>query len=278
MGKKKNWKKKPKFVQFSVFALANAKLPKIDKTPDTNWNELSKELKLSENSKMIRKKKFKNSHKPKEIREIEEPIHVNESEIQTQQQQQQQQHQHQTEIEDPPQITKHLAIDCEMVGVGNNGKEHMLARCSIVNTKCEVIYDRFVKPRESVTDYRYKITGIKPEDIDNGEEFEIVQKEISEITKGKVLVGHTLKCDLKVLFLDHPKYDTREISQFKPLKEKTKSYRPSLRLMSEILLDKTIQDGHHDSIQDAKATMQLYLLVKKNWERSLEREKTRRNK
>ena len=282
MGKKNNkWRKKPKFYRFGMAFVENENFPKIDKTADTNWNELSKELKLSEKSKIIKKKK-RNMNKPKldkpiETPAIDEPTYENESEIQ-QQQQQQQQPQQQSQDEGSLHITKHLAIDCEMVGVGINGKEHMLARCSIVNTKCEVIYDKFVKPREPVVDYRYKITGIKPENIENGEEFEIVQKEVSDITKERVLVGHTLRCDLKVLFLDHPRKDIREISGYKPLKEKTKSHRPGLRLMTEILLGKSIQKDHHDSTEDAIATMQLYLLVKKNWERSVERDKTRRNK
>ena len=154
----------------------------------------------------------------------------------------------------------------------------MLARCSIVNTKCEIIYDKFVKPREAVTDFRYRITGIKPDDINNGEDFVTVQKEISDLTKGKVLVGHTLRSDLKVLFLDHPRQDRRDISEYKPLKEKTKCYRPSLKLMSDVLLGKPIQRGHHDSVEDARATMQLYLLVKKLWERGLRREYKGRNK
>ena len=260
MGKKKKWFRRQNFVEFGMVSIEDVKLPKIDKTPDANWNEFLKELKVSDNSKMIQKKKTKfrktkHKQKTKNIEETASPP----DEIDKQQQQQQQ-----------PEITKHIAIDCEMVGVGIKGKEHMLARCSIVNTRCEVIYDKFVKPREEVIDYRFKLSGVTPADLENGEDFLEVQKEISEMISNRILVGHTIRCDLKVLFLDHPRQDRRDISEYKPLKERTQSYRPSLKLMSEVILSKSIQEDHHDSVEDARATMQLYLLVKKEWERSIE--------
>ena len=59
-----------------------------------------------------------------------------------------------------------IAIDCEMVGVGLN--EDALARVSIVDKKGEVLYDKYVKPEEPVTDYRTKVSGIRPENLANG--------------------------------------------------------------------------------------------------------------
>ena len=45
-------------------------------------------------------------------------------------------------------------MDCEMVGVGELGKGSVLARISLVNLFGHCIYDKHVKPREEVTDYR----------------------------------------------------------------------------------------------------------------------------
>lgn len=42
-------------------------------------------------------------------------------------------------------------MDCEMVGVGFQGKDHMLARISIVNQQGDIIMDKYVKPSESVS-------------------------------------------------------------------------------------------------------------------------------
>lgn len=42
-------------------------------------------------------------------------------------------------------------MDCEMVGIGFQGKDHMLARISIVNQQGDIIMDKYVKPSESVS-------------------------------------------------------------------------------------------------------------------------------
>lgn len=56
-----------------------------------------------------------------------------------------------------------------MVGVGPEGIESTLARVSIVNYHGAVMLDRFVRPREKVTDYRTWVSGVREEDLRNGE-------------------------------------------------------------------------------------------------------------
>lgn len=56
-------------------------------------------------------------------------------------------------------LTKHIAMDCEMVGIGYMGKKHMLARVSIINQMGEVLMDKFCKPWQPVS-YRYSETEI----------------------------------------------------------------------------------------------------------------------
>ena len=55
-----------------------------------------------------------------------------------------------------------------MVGIGVDGKQHMLARVSIVNSHGRVVYDSFVAPQEKVVDYRTAVSGVKPADLKNG--------------------------------------------------------------------------------------------------------------
>ncbi|CAB3238135.1 unnamed protein product [Arctia plantaginis] len=163
-------------------------------------------------------------------------------------------------------LTKFLAIDCEMVGVGYDGSDHMLARVSIVNKFGDCIYDKFVKAREEVKDYRTNISGVRKEDMMNGEEFNTVQKEVAELIKGRILVGHSLKNDLSVLFLSHPKRNIRDTSRYKPFKKITKGSTPSLKRLAKELLGIEIQSGEHSSVEDARAAMQLYCSVARQWE------------
>ncbi|XP_069333176.1 RNA exonuclease 4 isoform X1 [Eulemur rufifrons] len=163
-------------------------------------------------------------------------------------------------------LTKALAMDCEMVGVGPKGQESIAARVSIVNQFGRCVYDKYVKPTEPVTDYRTAVSGILPENLKQGEEFEIVQKEVAEMLKGRILVGHALHNDLKVLFLDHPKKKIRDTQKYKPFKSQVQSGRPSLKLLSEKILGIRVQQAEHCSVQDAQAAMRLYVMVKKEWE------------
>ncbi|XP_036185096.1 RNA exonuclease 4 isoform X2 [Myotis myotis] len=142
-------------------------------------------------------------------------------------------------------LTKALAMDCEMVGVGPTGEESLAARVSIVNQYGKCVYDKYIKPTQPVTDYRTAVSGVRPEHLQRGEAFAVVQKEVAEMLRGRILVGHSLHNDLKVLFLDHPRKKVRDTQKYKPFKRQVQ-------------------------IQDAQAAMRLYITVKKEWERAVQ--------
>lgn len=114
-----------------------------------------------------------------------------------------------------------LAIDCEMVGVGPEGSESTLARVSIVNYHGALVLDRFVRPREKVTDYRTWVSGVREEDLRNGESewhypfpvlmvvgtapsFVDVQKEVAALIKDRILIGHAISNDTDASHFPHP--------------------------------------------------------------------------
>ncbi|XP_058976724.1 RNA exonuclease 4-like [Musca domestica] len=175
------------------------------------------------------------------------------------------------------QWNKYVAMDCEMVGVGFNGQEDMLARVSIVNKNGEIIIDKFVKPQEAVTDYRTSISGIRPHDIENGEEFKDVQNEVVKILQGKILVGHAIRNDLSVLHIKHPFSNIRDTARYKPLCRLVANGRtPSLKRLSQAILGQEIQTGEHNSVEDARATMHIYNRLSKDWEAYLRRHQHRK--
>uniref|UniRef100_A0A8C6WU36 RNA exonuclease 4 n=1 Tax=Neogobius melanostomus TaxID=47308 RepID=A0A8C6WU36_9GOBI len=163
-------------------------------------------------------------------------------------------------------LTKAVAIDCEMVGVGYDGEDSILARVSLVNLFGKCIYDKYVKPTEKVTDYRTHVSGIRPEDIRDGEDINTVRKEVAEILQGRIVVGHAIHNDLKILLLDHPKKKIRDTQKYEPFRKIAKSKRPALRVLCREVLNVKVQQGEHSSVQDAQATMRLYTTVKKQWE------------
>lgn len=158
-------------------------------------------------------------------------------------------------------VTKTLAIDCEMVGVGSR-KLSALARVSIVNQFGHTIYDKFVKPNEKVTDYRTFVSGIRANDLKDGLPEDLVKKEVENLIRGKLLVGHAIKNDLNVLGLKHPQQFIIDTSIY--FKKMFNGKTPSLKRLAETLLNVKVQTGEHSSVEDAKATMRLYTLYKKD--------------
>ena len=68
-----------------------------------------------------------------------------------------------------------------MVGIGPGGLESALARVSIVNFHGNLVMDKFVKPKEPVTDYRTEVSGITPELLKNGMSFQIFRYQLRVI-------------------------------------------------------------------------------------------------
>jgi len=179
-------------------------------------------------------------------------------------------------------ITKAVAIDCEMVGVGENGKDSILARVSLVNSAGECFYDKYVRPTEKVSDYRTAVSGVRVDDLktENGAiELSVAQAEVAKYLENKILVGHALHNDLKVLFLSHPKKYIRDTQKCKVFRRMHKSIGSltSLKNLSKLLLGLNIQEGEHSSVKDAQVTMRLYTTFKKEWEAELHNRSVKAN-
>ncbi|KAF1332826.1 Rna exonuclease 4, partial [Globisporangium splendens] len=155
-----------------------------------------------------------------------------------------------------------LAMDCEMVGVGLSGKTSVLARCSIVDYNGNVVYDKHVRPVEKVTDFRTHCL-----------------KEVGKIMKDKVIVGHALKNDFQSLMFTPPKNMIRDTARYRPYMRRkmngTKLYPKSLKNLAEEVLGLQIQSGEHDSVEDARASLQLYKNEQFAWEKYLRSTKNR---
>ncbi|XP_075994421.1 interferon-stimulated 20 kDa exonuclease-like 2 [Genypterus blacodes] len=170
--------------------------------------------------------------------------------------------------------TKYLAIDCEMVGAGLKGQISQLARCSVVSFTGDVVYDKFIQPAMPVTDYRTRWSGIRSRDLVNAMPYKDARKEILRLLMGKVVIGHAIHNDFKALGYTHPAVLTRDTSRI-PLLNVKAGFGPnecaSLKRLTKAIFNRDIQTGRkgHSSVEDAKATMELYKVVEAEWERKL---------
>ena len=155
-----------------------------------------------------------------------------------------------------------------MIGVGPNpDKESALARVSIVNWNGDQVYDSFVRPKEKVTDWRTRVSGVSAKDMADARSLEEVQHHVANIIEGAVLIGHAIKNDLNALLLSHPKCDIRDTSRHPPYRKFAGGSSPRLKILAAELLGLTIQEGAHSSIEDARVTMLLFRRDKEAFDR-----------
>lgn len=156
------------------------------------------------------------------------------------------------------EVGKYVAIDCEMVGVGEGGHDDSLARVSVVDFHGKQVYDSYVRPRERVTDWRTHVSGVGPKHMAQARTFDEVQKQIAELLAGRILVGHDVKHDLRVLELDHSSMMIRDTAKFPAFRKYGHGPKPALRVLALEILGVEIQTGQHSSIEDARVAMLLF--------------------
>ncbi|BFZ54288.1 3'-5' exonuclease [Savitreella phatthalungensis] len=169
-------------------------------------------------------------------------------------------------------VGRYVALDCEMVGV--NGPPHgpreesALARVSITNYNGHTVYDTYVSPPRGskITDYRTWVSGIRPQHLYKAPSADSVKEHVRELLKGRILIGHALGNDFRVLGFSHPRHLTRDTSTFPGFKQYAKGKTPGLRVVCEAELGLKIQGGSHSSVEDAQATMALYRKYKSAFE------------
>mmetsp|Transcript_7483 Transcript_7483/g.10739 ORF Transcript_7483/g.10739 Transcript_7483/m.10739 type:complete len:489 (-) Transcript_7483:234-1700(-) len=185
-------------------------------------------------------------------------------------------------VHDAPMTKRdmYFAVDCEMVGVGPNGTESALARISIVNFANEIVLDTYVKVDQAVTDYRTFVSGIRPEHIESDSAMSLARVQIlaSNILNGKILIGHGLENDLKVMGIQHPMSDIRDTALYTPFMRKIERENDETihcpRRLKELVKEKLgkkiqVEGKAHSPVEDAIAAMDLYKSNRNNWEMHL---------
>ncbi|KAH9360532.1 hypothetical protein HPB48_009334 [Haemaphysalis longicornis] len=150
-----------------------------------------------------------------------------------------------------------FALDCEMCFT-IRGFE--VARVSVVDCNGTTVYDSYVRPGSPVLDYNTAFSGITAAHLRNAHTtLQDVQAALLRLVNtSTVLVGHGLENDLRVLRLVHGRVvDTAMVfPHYRGL-----PYRRSLRSLVGEYLSRGVPNGRlgHDSVEDAKACMELML-------------------
>lgn len=162
-----------------------------------------------------------------------------------------------------------VAFDCEGLYLfENTGKEKRgVGRVSIVNTSGQVIYDTFVyypadvahRPSPQRLKLGVKYNDIKPE---NGAQAhaDVLEAVKSVFDKSGIVVGHAVHEDIRMLRPLSFDGCTVHCTQANHTKGGRGRYKPGLKDLAEELLGREVQGKEHSSVEDARATMDIFLL------------------
>ncbi|CAN0890168.1 RNA exonuclease 4 [Linum grandiflorum] len=171
--------------------------------------------------------------------------------------------------------SKAIAIDCEMVGGGDDGTVDLCGQVCLVDEDENIVFHAYVQPQAPVTDYRYEVTGLTEELLKDGMPLQQVKDRILDILcngetvgntrsdggKARLLVGHSLEYDLACLRIRYPPNLWRDTAKYRPLL-RTNLVSYSLKYLTKTYLGYEIQKEKHDPYEDSLSVMRLYKRVR----------------
>lgn len=170
------------------------------------------------------------------------------------------------EITQNDMIDRILFLDAEFV---KTESKHSVGSITIINYDGKVIFDKIIKPKESVINYMSRITGFNKRMLDKGMPEDEALEIIHKIVEGKILVGSDLSQDIKILEINTATLlGIRDLSTAKVLRRKMKieDHRIGLAAMVNHFFKIKLHQKTHSSLEDTKFIREIYLQIAKEYE------------
>ncbi len=163
-----------------------------------------------------------------------------------------------------------IVLDLEGTGAQHKEKEGIveIAAIEIKNKMLtENYYYKLINPQIKIPPMISKIHGLKNKDLEEEVIFDEIKEELLQFINNKILVGHNVNTDYRLLKLKIPDYtpslilDTKKISQFS-FRESRKHNLDKLIerfRIEDLLTDLPIKRGRHSAYFDAYATGIIFL-------------------
>uniref|UniRef100_A0AC35U5F3 RNA exonuclease 4 n=1 Tax=Rhabditophanes sp. KR3021 TaxID=114890 RepID=A0AC35U5F3_9BILA len=155
-------------------------------------------------------------------------------------------------------VPEKVALDVEFVRATVKGEEkRYAARVVILNYAKKVIYNKFIRCDPNL---RYDYDTGK-----NGEHFEVVKREIQLVIENRIVIGHRLHTDFKLLEIKHPRHLQRDTYTYRGFQKKLKikTNDRSLHQLCADVLRHHVKEKIYDALRDAKLVVELYRYAEK---------------
>jgi len=160
-----------------------------------------------------------------------------------------------------------VAIDAEFVQM-KSCMELSLGRVSVLREDGSVLIDDHIGlgDTESVSDYLTRYSGLREGDLDHSHHHTVVELKTAYrklkalVDEGVVFVGHGLKSDFKIINLVVPPDQIRDTVELFQLPNQRKI---GLRFLAKTLLKEDVQQGEHDSVEDASTALKLFKMYQR---------------
>lgn len=166
--------------------------------------------------------------------------------------------------------SRFIVLDLEGTGAQHKEKEGIVEIAAIEIGNKEVTsnyYYKLLNPQINIPPMVSRIHGLKNKDLENEPIFENIKSELFEFINGKILVGHNVNIDFRLLKLKMPNYVPSLVLDTKKISKHFWNNAPKHGLddlierfeIQDLLIDIPIKRNRHSAFFDAYATGIVFL-------------------